>query len=84
MRAPSEEIQRSAEEIVNEFVEATKTLPEVRESYYTSEEFNVMRPDGEPASKEELTEFRRHFLSIAPGADEEGNVRVEVAKWVER
>ena len=80
----TEEIKRSAEEIVEEFVKATSDLPEVEESYYSSEEFNLTRPDGEPSSEEERSEFRARFLSIAPGSDDEGRVRVEVAKWVER
>jgi predicted Asp-tRNA(Asn)/Glu-tRNA(Gln) amidotransferase subunit C len=84
MRASREEVERSAEEIVEEFTRVTEGLPTVRESYYGREEFNIMRPDGEPAPEGKLVEFKRRFLSIAPGSDEEGNVCVEVAGWVER
>jgi hypothetical protein len=78
------EIERSAEEIVNSFVEAAKGLPKLKETYYSQDEFNIMRPDGKPTSAEELAWFRKRFISIMPGSDEEGNLKVEVARWVER
>jgi hypothetical protein len=78
------EIERSAEEIVDSFVKATGGLPELKETYYSREAFNVVRPDGEPTPPQELAEFRRRFLSVMPGSDEEGNLRVEVARWAER
>jgi predicted Asp-tRNA(Asn)/Glu-tRNA(Gln) amidotransferase subunit C len=76
------EIERSAEEIVESFAKAAEGLPSEREMYYSQEAYNVMRPDGEPSSSEECTEFRRRFIKIMPAKDEEGNLRVEVAKWV--
>ena len=75
------EIERSAEEIVRSFVEAAEKLPELKETYYSKESYNVVRPDGEPKRAGELAEFRKRFISIAPGTDEDGNLKVEVAKW---
>jgi len=77
------EIERSAEEIVESFVRAAEELPTLKETYYNQEAYNITRPDGEPSREEERTEFRKRFISIMPGADEQGNLRVEVAKWVE-
>ena len=77
------EIERSAEEIVESFARAAEELPKLKETYYSQETCNVSRPDGEPSREEERTEFRKRFISIMPGADEQGNLRVEVAKWVE-
>lgn len=79
-----EEIERSAEEIIKVFVEAAEKLPKLRETYHGQESYNVVRPDGEPSREQERSEFRKRFVSIMPGADEQGNLRVEVAKWVER
>lgn len=76
------EIERSAEEIVSSFVKAAEGLPSEREMYYSQEAYNVVRPDGEPSSSEERVEFRKRFIKIMPGKDEDGNLRVEVAKWV--
>ncbi|MFB0500217.1 MAG: Asp-tRNA(Asn) amidotransferase GatCAB subunit C [Candidatus Hadarchaeaceae archaeon] len=77
------EIECKAEEIIKSFVEAAGELPPLKETYYNQETCNVSRPDGEPSSEEERTEFRKRFISIMPGSDEKGNLRVEVAKWVE-
>jgi predicted Asp-tRNA(Asn)/Glu-tRNA(Gln) amidotransferase subunit C len=76
------EIERSAEEIVESFVKAAEGLPSEREMYYSQEAYNVVRPDGKPSSGEERTEFRKRFIKIMPAKDEDGNLRVEVAKWV--
>lgn len=75
------EIERSAEEIVESFVEATKELPELKETYYSQDAYNIVRPDGEPAPAKERTEFRKRFISNMPGSDEQGNLKVEVARW---
>jgi Asp-tRNA(Asn)/Glu-tRNA(Gln) amidotransferase C subunit len=75
------EIERSAEEIVKSFVEITERLPIKRETYYSHEVYNIMRPDGEPSPSGERSEFRGYFIAIMPGSDEDGNLRVEVAKW---
>jgi Asp-tRNA(Asn)/Glu-tRNA(Gln) amidotransferase C subunit len=76
------EIERSAEEIVNSFVEASESLPTRKETYYSHEVYNIMRPDGEPSPSGERSDFRRAFLDIMPHSDENGNLKVEVAKWV--
>lgn len=76
------EIERSAEEIVESFVKAAEELPKLKETYYSQELYNIVRPDGEP-SREERAEFRKRFILIMPSADEQGNLKVEVAKWVE-
>lgn len=75
------EIERSAEEIVESFVEAAEGLPSMKETYYSHEVYNIMRPDGEPSPSEGRAEFRGLFMKIMPGSDEDGNLRVEVAKW---
>ena len=75
------EIERSAEEIVESFVKAAERLPELKETYYSHEIYNITHPDGKPSSERERAEFRKRFAAIAPGVDEEGNLRVEVAKW---
>jgi predicted Asp-tRNA(Asn)/Glu-tRNA(Gln) amidotransferase subunit C len=75
------EIERSAEEIVESFARAAEALPKLKETYYGQETYNVVRPDGKPLPKRERSEFRKRFISIMPGSDEEGNLRVEVAKW---
>jgi len=75
------EIERSAEEIVESFVKAAEALPSERETYYSQEASNVTRPDGEPSRGEERSDFRKRFIKIMPGSDEDGNLRVEVAKW---
>jgi predicted Asp-tRNA(Asn)/Glu-tRNA(Gln) amidotransferase subunit C len=75
------EIERSAEEIVESFLEASETLPTRKETYYSHEVYNIMRPDGEPSSTGERSEFRKAFLKIMPHSDENGNLKVEVAKW---
>jgi len=77
------EIGCKAEEIIKSFIEAAGELPTLKETYYNQETYNVSRPDGEPSSEEERAEFRKRFISIMPGVDEKGNLRVEVAKWVE-
>ena len=77
------EIERSAEEIVESFVEAAKELPELKETYYSQEAYNIVRPDGEPASAKGRAEFRKRFISNMPGSDEQGNLKVEVARWAE-
>lgn len=75
------EIERSAEEIVESFVKAAEGLPTLEETYYSHGLYNIMRPDGKPSPSEERTEFRKRFVSNMPGSDEDGNLRVEVAKW---
>ena len=75
------EIERSAEEIVESFVEATKELPELKETYYNQEAYNIVRPDGEPTPPKERTEFRKRFISNMPSSDDHGNLKVEVARW---
>jgi len=74
-------IERSAEEIIESFVEATKELPELKETYYSQEAYNIVRSDGEPTPAKERTEFRKRFISNMPGADDHGNLKVEVARW---
>lgn len=83
MAEREKEIERGAEEIVKSFVEAAKELPKLKETYYSQESYNIVRPDGEPSREEERTEFRKRFISVMPGVDEQGNLRVEVAKWAE-
>jgi Asp-tRNA(Asn)/Glu-tRNA(Gln) amidotransferase C subunit len=78
----SKEIERSAEEIVKAFVEASESLPAKKETYYSHEVYNIMRPDGEPSPSGERSDFRKRFLGIMPHSDENGNLKVEVAKWV--
>jgi Asp-tRNA(Asn)/Glu-tRNA(Gln) amidotransferase C subunit len=78
----SKEIERSAEEIVKAFIEASESLPAKKETYYSHEVYNIMRPDGEPSPSDERSEFRMRFLGIMPHSDENGNLKVEVAKWV--
>ncbi|MEW6221759.1 MAG: hypothetical protein AB1476_00345 [Candidatus Hadarchaeota archaeon] len=78
------EIEKSAEEIVESFVEAAKSLPETKEMYYSQEEHNIVRPDGTPTPPDELARFRKRFISVMPGSDEAGNLKVEVAKWAGR
>jgi Asp-tRNA(Asn)/Glu-tRNA(Gln) amidotransferase C subunit len=78
----SKEIERSAEEIVKTFVEASESLPPKKETYYSHEVYNIMRPDGEPSPSDERSDFRRRFLKIMPHSDENGDLKVEVAKWV--
>jgi len=75
------EIERSAEEMVESFVEAAKGLPTLEETYYSHELYNVVRQDGEPSPPKPREDFRRRFISVAPATDEQGNLRVEVAKW---
>ncbi len=78
-----EDIRRSAEEILQEFLRVTKDLPQLEESYYiTAPRGSRLREDAEPSPKSELEDFRKRFLSLA-SCDELGNIRVEVAKWKE-
>lgn len=77
------EIEHSAEEIVKSFVEVSKGLPVEKETYYSHDLRNIMRPDGKPSPDKELAVFREAFLKIVPASDEEGSLRVEVAKWTE-
>ncbi len=77
----SREIERSAEEIVQSFVKASEKLPELKETYYSQEAYNITRPDGEPTSEPERAAFRERFISNMPGSDDKGNLKVEVAKW---
>jgi len=76
-----EEIEKSAEEIIETFVKVTEDLPKVEETYYATKLHNILRPDGEPTDEEERARFREGFLKIAPSTDEQGGLRVEVAKW---
>jgi hypothetical protein len=73
------EIERSAQEIVDSFVKATEELPETKETYYLQASYNITRPDGPPEKKGE--EFFKRFKKLMPGSDEDGNLRVEVARW---
>lgn len=66
---------------MHSFAEVAEDLPDQEETYYEQDTLNVLRPDGEPASKEDLREFRERFLKIMPSSDEEGNLKVEVAEW---
>ncbi len=75
------EIERSAEEIVESFVEAAKGLPKLKETYYSQEAYNIVRPDGKPTPVKECAGFRKRFISNMPGSDDQGNLKVEVAKW---
>ncbi|MGC8816903.1 MAG: Asp-tRNA(Asn) amidotransferase subunit GatC [Candidatus Hadarchaeum sp.] len=75
------EIERGAEEIIASFLKATENLPEIKETYYSLEAYNVVRPDDEPSPPEECAAFRSRFLSLMPKSDELGNLKVEVAKW---
>jgi hypothetical protein len=34
--------------------------------------------------EKERAEFRKRFISNMPGSDDQGNLKVEVAKWAER
>jgi hypothetical protein len=81
MAERQKEIERSAEEIVESFVEAAKKLPELKETYYSQEAYNIVRPDGKPIPAEERAEFRKRFISNMPGSDDHGNLKVEVARW---
>lgn len=75
------EIELSAEEIVESFVKAVEGLPSEKETYYGHEVYNIMRPDGQPSPDEERADFRKRFIAITPGVDEQGNLRAEVARW---
>lgn len=75
------DIKESADEIVDSFVEVTKDLPTEEETYYSLENLNVFRPDGKPTPENDLKSFRELFLKLMPDSDEEGNLKVEVAKW---
>ena len=83
MSEREKEIERSAEEIVKSFVEATKELPKLKETYYSQEAYNIVRPDGKPTPAEERANFRKRFISNMPTSDDQGNLKVEVARWVE-
>lgn len=75
------EIERSAEEIVESFVKSAENLPELKETYYNQEVYNIVRPDGEPTSEAERSNFKKRFISNMPSSDDKGNLKVEVAKW---
>jgi predicted Asp-tRNA(Asn)/Glu-tRNA(Gln) amidotransferase subunit C len=79
-----EEVKRSAQEVIDSFVEASKDLPEMKETYYSQEIHNIVRSDGEPTSEEERAPFRKKFISNMPKSDDQGNLKVEVARWAER
>lgn len=81
MAERAKEIERSAEEIVESFVKASEKLPELKETYYSQEAYNIMRPDGEPKPEAERLQFRENFISNMPSSDDRGNLKVEVAKW---
>lgn len=76
-----EEIKKSAEEVVDSFVDATEGLPELKETYYGQDTVNVFRSDEDPKSRDELDEFKEKFVKVMPKSDEDGNLEVEVAKW---
>jgi len=75
------EIKRSAEEIVQSFIEAAKELPELKETYYSQEAYNVVRLDGKPTGIDVRADFRKRFISNMPAKDDQGNLKVEVARW---
>jgi len=75
------EIERSAEEIVQSFVKSAEALPEIKETYYSQEAYNIVRPDGEPTPEKDRSDFRKRFISNMPDSDDAGNLKVEVAKW---
>jgi len=81
MSERAKEIEKSAEEIVESFVKDAEKLPELKETYYSQETYNITRPDGEPSPEAERLSFRRKFISNMPGSDDKGNLKVEVAKW---
>ncbi len=83
MTKREKEIERSAEEIVKSFVEAAKELPELKETYYSQEVYNIVRPDGKPTPAEGRAKFRKRFISNMPTSDDQGNLKVEVARWAE-
>ncbi|MCS4542281.1 MAG: Asp-tRNA(Asn) amidotransferase subunit GatC [Euryarchaeota archaeon] len=74
-----EEIEKRGEELIKEFSEAIADVKEEVETYYVSELVNVVRIDSEPVQKKD---FKDKMLKIAPSVDEEGNIRVEIGKWV--
>lgn len=78
-----EEIKESAEEIVDSFAQIEKDLPTQGETYYLQDTLNVLREDGNPSGKDELEEFREKFIKIMPEKGEDGNLKVEIAKWAE-
>ncbi|KXA95723.1 hypothetical protein AKJ65_00900 [candidate division MSBL1 archaeon SCGC-AAA259E19] len=78
-----EKIRESAEEIVDSFAEIAEDLPTQEETYYQQDTLNVLRSDGGPTSGKKLEDFRDKFLRVMPDSDEEGNLKVEVAKWTE-
>jgi len=75
------EIERGAEEIIENFIKSVETLPELKETYYSQEAYNIMRPDGDPTQETERSEFRKRFISNMPSTDDRGNLKVEVARW---
>ncbi|MEM2878424.1 MAG: hypothetical protein QXG10_02615 [Candidatus Hadarchaeales archaeon] len=82
MAEKMKEIERSAEEIVQSFVEAEKGLPRLEEAYYSHSVYNIVRADGKPTSSAERKVFREIFISNMPSSDDKGNLKVEVARWV--
>ncbi len=75
------EIERSAEEILRVFTRVIESLPVEEETYYGQELVNPLRPDGEPSPPSVRREFRKCFISIMPASDDDGKLRVEVARW---
>lgn len=78
-----EKIKRSAEQIVESFEKTTKELPPLKETYYIEDIPHTLRSDSELLSKTTSSDFRERFKKIMPASDENGNLKVEVAKWVE-
>lgn len=76
-------IKQSAERIVESFEKATKEIPPLEETYYIKDIPHTLRSDGELLSKEKRSDFRSRFKSIMPASDENGNLKVEIAKWTE-
>lgn len=78
-----EKIKKSAEEIVESFERVTKDLPPLEETYYIGDIAHTLRTNSKLLSKEKRADFRDRFKRIMPASDEDGNLKVEIAKWTE-
>ncbi len=68
-------IEKEAELILEKFSEALKNIPELEETHYMVDNVNLSREDvGVDKNPDKI-------LRNAP-VDEEGNVIVEISKWV--
>jgi len=72
------EIEKEAEKVLKELSEALGEI-DLEETYYVVEDINITRKDGNPGLDKD---FREGALKNAPSADEEGNYKTEVGKWV--